>query len=508
MKSAMLPARPFALTLVGVLLLQAAWILAVVPFRGADEHEHAFKAAAVAHGDFARHHEPSPTGWGEYVEVPEELAVAAAPVCAKRPRNGPDCLRRDAERSGFTQVQSSAARYNPAYYAVVGTVARPFSGLTALYVMRTVTAVFCAVLAAIAVTVLLGAARTRAPAIACLIVLAPVFTYATAIVAPNGPEMAAALLLWCCLLRLGLDDPEPGGTVPPHARGLVALSAFAAVVLVTLRTLGPLWCAIIVVVCALVARPGRVRSLLRSAATRWSIVVVAAATAAALGWTLTASTNSLGADPKLPGSAWDYAGQLATRWLRQSVGTFPSRNEFAPPIMYLLFGATALVVFVGFLRLTHRRLLIVWVLLVLVIAAIPITFTVLTWRDAGEVWQGRYGYPILIGLALLGALAWEHAARPLEPHDRTATAGAASASVRPSPAAVYAVAVVMTTVHGFALAGASRRQRLSEPTFDDLDLSAPPRFLLVVLAVFGVAVLIRAALPRPTDTPTDTHSPK
>ena len=41
-----------ALLVLGALVMQAAWILALPPFRGADEFDHAYRAAAVAHGEF------------------------------------------------------------------------------------------------------------------------------------------------------------------------------------------------------------------------------------------------------------------------------------------------------------------------------------------------------------------------------------------------------------------------------------------------------------------------
>src|SRR4051812_17846045 len=44
--------RVAALVLLATLLAQAAWILAVPPFRGMDEFDHAFRAAGVASGQW------------------------------------------------------------------------------------------------------------------------------------------------------------------------------------------------------------------------------------------------------------------------------------------------------------------------------------------------------------------------------------------------------------------------------------------------------------------------
>ena len=62
--------RLFLLIFAGVLAMQSAWVLAVPAFRGMDEHEHAYKAAAVSRGQWNPHVPPSAGGWGGLVQVP------------------------------------------------------------------------------------------------------------------------------------------------------------------------------------------------------------------------------------------------------------------------------------------------------------------------------------------------------------------------------------------------------------------------------------------------------
>ena len=73
--------RLFGAVLLGCVLLQTAWTLAVPTFRGIDEYEHVYKAAAVARGDWSPDHRASPTGWGDVVVVPADLVEAARPSC-------------------------------------------------------------------------------------------------------------------------------------------------------------------------------------------------------------------------------------------------------------------------------------------------------------------------------------------------------------------------------------------------------------------------------------------
>ena len=137
-------------------------------------------------------------------------------------------------------MASAAARYNPAFYWVIGSVAKPWTGAAALYAMRAAAAAMCAAVIAAALAVGSRLSRTTWPVIATIAALTPVTTYSTAMAAPNGLEMAGALLLWCCLLALprALERST-------HATLAIAGATAGAVVLATVRSLGPLWLALI-----------------------------------------------------------------------------------------------------------------------------------------------------------------------------------------------------------------------------------------------------------------------
>ena len=75
-----LAVRRALLVLVGVLIAQAVWIMAVPPFRGSDEVDHVFRAAGVARGQFHLS-QGTPHGRGTLVRVPDDLVEAAQPQC-------------------------------------------------------------------------------------------------------------------------------------------------------------------------------------------------------------------------------------------------------------------------------------------------------------------------------------------------------------------------------------------------------------------------------------------
>ena len=111
--------------LAAVLLMQTAWALVVPPFRGIDEHDHAYKAAAVARGDWSADHEEVAER-SELLAVPGDLVDAATPVCESWPYTRPDnCRPQGPAGDGLVWVSSSAGRYNPVAYYFIGTARGP-----------------------------------------------------------------------------------------------------------------------------------------------------------------------------------------------------------------------------------------------------------------------------------------------------------------------------------------------------------------------------------------------
>jgi hypothetical protein len=246
------PRRAFSSMFVSVLLVQLAWASAVPAFRGLDEFDHAYKAAAVARGQL---YDSGATraGDGRLVSVPRDLVAAARDACTSRPYTGDDsCRPTRTQADGLVTVDSSAAAYNPAYYAVVGTVALKFSGTWALVAMRGATILLCALMLGWAAAVTARWARTGWPFVTMAVGLTPVLLYSTTIVSPNGLQYAGAVLVWSSMLGL-VDDQLPA------RRFLPAVTAGAAVTVAT-HTTGPLWLLLIALTVSLAGSaptPGR-----------------------------------------------------------------------------------------------------------------------------------------------------------------------------------------------------------------------------------------------------------
>lgn len=399
------PARRCALLLVaGIALLEIAWVAVLPPFAGSDEVDHAYRAAAVADGQWVTRAVPDEAR-GLLLHVPEDIVTAAGPDCRSHPASTTETCTGSLveERPGMRSVASGAASYQPVYYAYVGSIADALTGSTALYAMRLASVLLCLVMLLVAA---FAATRSGPWTVFALVATClPTMTYSMAVTAPNGPEMAAATAWWCGLLAW-----RPGSrTASMAAVGL----GLAGGLLCMLRLLGPVFLVLSLglVLLARSAQVARIPGELRRAAL--PVVLVLLGVAAGAGWVLLAS--SYGGPREAEGGA-DLGFAHVVLWALQSIGAFPYRDQMAPLATYVLVG-TVLVLLVG--TALHRargapRAALVMAMVLSV--AVPLLLTWVTLEDRGNIWQGRYGWPLTMGCLLLAG--WVLDERGLTVHPR------------------------------------------------------------------------------------------
>jgi hypothetical protein len=471
--------------LLGSLLLQSAWVLALPPFRGSDEFDHAYRAASVARGEWLPSGQSTSAGRGELLTVPADIVRAAGPVCRSLDYTGEhNCGPAETLPDGRVVVASAASRYNPVFYWVLGTAARPFDGAAALYAMRAVNLLLCSVVLAGAAWVTGRWSRTVWPRLGLVAAVTPVTAYGGAVAAPNALEVAAALGVWTALLGLRRVEGADRGR-------LLVLAGLFAVPLAGLRALGPLWLALVLLLAAawlgprLVAAIARAHPRASAAAAGLALVGVAGGA----GWTLLAGMLSLEDTPG-EGDPWLATAASLPLWLLQSVAAFPLRNERAPMVVY----ATGVLVLGGILVLGllrgGRRDRAVVLLALLVSVGVPFLLQVQAHEAAGPIWQGRYGWPLGAGVLLLAAAAVDR--RPPE-HPLVAAGITCGAGLWVLAHAVGVVGVLLDERRDSPLAG------------DDRWLSLPPA-VVAVLAAGGVVAWAFGAAGRPS-APASTAVP-
>ncbi len=306
-------------------------------------------------------------------------------------------------------VATAAGAYNPAYYVVVGTLARPFGGDAADFVMRAETALLCALLLAWGAALVARWSRSPWPLTAYVVGLTPVFTYSTSIATPNGLTYAGAALVWAAAIEV-----MTARTVRP---GLAVPLAVGSVVILATHSTGPLWLVLIALACAFL---GSFRPLWEGVKARpatWlaSAGVVVVTAALCLTWVRVAhtiSTSGLSADD-VPRMSPGLLTEFNALWLFQQIAVFPTRTEPAPVGVYVIWGLVLLSMMVLLFRVGTGRPRLTGAVLLGLLIAVPTAITLRTYGQIGLSWQGRYTLPVAFGLPLVTALVMERAGRPL-----------------------------------------------------------------------------------------------
>jgi hypothetical protein len=395
-----------------------AWALASPLGAAPDEPSHVITAVAMAHGQFRG--SPITTAQGQDLIAGRggrEGGAASAYRSVTVPQIygtwnwGCDTFQADKPATCRTFAGSDAAAhavtpvmwYPPAYYLVVGTVARVApAGPMAVYVMRFVSVALFAALVASGATSLLRTRRRGLALVGLLVALTPMCFFLGSSVNPSGLEIAAGVSLWCSGAVLAF---EAGEHVDPR---LVARVGCAATVLILARHPGPFWAALIVaLVVALMSPEGRRRVTRARAVRRWA-GVAGVATAGQLAWLAWAQPFN--------GSHTIFRQALTTAdalrgtigaggdWLHQMVGNFGWLDSPAP------FGSVALwLVALGGLVLLAvlfggRRELRVLGLTIAASVLVPIAAATEEARTIGLHWQARYQLPVVVGVPVLAAL--------------------------------------------------------------------------------------------------------
>jgi hypothetical protein len=456
------------------------------PATGIDEFDHAYKASAVSSGHWkpAPTRVPQPLGRGGFIPVRSDVAAAGGPACARLAYTGAfNCRPFRTLGPHSVEIASGVDTYDPVYYAVSGTLARPFHGKGFIYAMRAVGLLACAAAFWLAVYLTMSWARTRWPLAVLILASLPTTVYSTSLAAPNGLHLMSGLVVWSALVAL------LRGTSGSRTTSYASLSCGIAL-LATTHTLGILWIGLIALTLIGYAglRAGVILVRPRSRA-EWAWAGVAAAGILfQLWWVWYARPN----DPShpeygLPGSPWPDIASSVILWPLQAIGAFPLRNDAAPVALYamalVLLGALAVVgarALAGQWRATRMvAIVLFWTI------AVPVGMTYLTYHQFGVAWQGRYGMPYAVGLFLIGAMVLDDRARHLR-----------------RPVIIVGTSLWVAT-HLVGVFGVLSVQRRDHELIKLTGWWNPPDVLILLLGVLACAAWLRAlAVGVPGSDPT------
>ncbi len=400
--------RWLALFFVLMFAAMVGWVVATPIWGSADEYQHAYRAYAAARGALYVKPEAALLGTGGYVDVPlgwkkSQYSIACY---AGHALGNPACLPPLTNDATPVRLPSTAARYNPVYYVLVGLPSLTFSPSRALYGMRLASGALSAFFLAWALSAAMTVRRPRLAASAVLLAITPMVVFLGAAVNPNGLEISAGLACWVCLaLALRLDRGRSRSV-------LLRRAAISACAMVVTRGLSPFWLLVIAVVLVVFLGLRQRAKLLAPDLLKWS-AVVAAAVIGALLWTVLAKALDIG--HLGPPTHYTLAHRLDLAWggfdrqrflVYGYVGNFGWLDTPLPHSILLPYLAVVTVFVASALILGRWRERAGIALLAVAVFAAPIVLDALSWNKVGAgVWQPRYTLPIEVGLVVLAGLA-------------------------------------------------------------------------------------------------------
>jgi hypothetical protein len=384
------PIRAMAGYFIALLVVVTTWAVGIPRFASPDETGHIYKAYGTAHGQLLGNVAPGfPNNLREF-DGPDSLGPPNLQCYNGLPDVPASCATEVSPR-----LISSAARYPPWYYGLVGLPVAATGQTDTVLAYRLVSAALCVALLTLAMCVAKRSLRTDFAALQ-LAAFTPMALFLMASVNPNAIEIAIFAGIWACLTRVIADPQLP-------RRLLILASALSAVV-VLMRPISIVWLAGTVVVVLIGASRQRRRELFSWRLSAWAVAPTAAALEVSWAWAVYARievrddrlTNSLSLSAALRRSVDNWPG-----YFRQTIGVLGWLDTSLPSFVYVAWAAALIVVAVISIRSASPRLLVALTALVAIWLALPLLINGFTNSRAGLTYQGRYSLPILVGLVFL-----------------------------------------------------------------------------------------------------------
>lgn len=397
------PRRAFWFSFVAFFAVAAIWALSNPLMASVDEPAHVVKAAATVRAAEDQSEDGAATGIG-IVELSQlYVQLNGYPGCfAFQPNTTAACqpdLEGDVDAPALTTT--SAMNYNPLYYVVVGLPSLLPGGEHTVYLMRLITAAISALVLALSVRTVAELGARRWLGLAVLLTITPTFVSLVAAVNPQSIEITGAVLLWVSLLAL-LRYPDEALT----SRRLTRL-VIATVLVANARGLGPLWVVIILGLCLLSVPWARTRAVMAHRGAWLAVGLCVAACAAATAWILTADALPEGSGTQgltLAGMLFYTLGRTSL-YIEQLFLAFGWLDVYGPGwTIYLLVAAVGALILAGWAAGKGRDRLVLALAATITILS-PVVLQTMQANKIGYFWQGRYVFPVAIGVLILAGAA-------------------------------------------------------------------------------------------------------
>jgi hypothetical protein len=407
-------------------LLIEVWSLSTPLMASPDEPAHTIKAAAVARGEFfGKPAHPTKRGPSSeiIVRVPENIAsLGAIPGCyATHPTVPASCAPTPGASTREVNITTTAGRYEPLYYAIVGLPSLLWPSNTGIWLMRLVSGLLSALFLASALESAAACKKRRLLVWGVAGAMTPMVVFMAGTINPNGLEASSAICLWASGIALLAEQSVVAD------RRLLARVGISAAVLVQVRGLSPLWLFLIAVSLVILAGRSQLVELSRDRVARIWAAVLALSCGFAAWWLVRYDPLALLPTNHGPAKHAPLTSVIATSigfsdgFVREMIGVVGWLDVPIPAVTYygwlaMIFMLLGLGLFLG-----RRPYVVVLVSLVVLTVVIPIVFEANNAHTLGYVWQGRYGLPLAAGIPLVAAGAVVNGYLTDRMHRRVAT---------------------------------------------------------------------------------------
>ncbi len=392
-------------------LLGTAWSVGTPLMAVPDEPAHVIRAVAVAHGDVVGRDVVTETDDPElenrtdtFFTIPDAYGrVTSLPTCfAFELQQTADCAPElEATDAPDGVANTYTGTYQPLYSALVGWPSRVFDPEPAVHLMRAITAVMCAALAALGFLGVRRADPSGFSLIGYLFALTPSVLFFFGGVNPTSLETAAALAVWGTSLEIFRS-------AGPLTRSAAVRFTIAAVAMAWARPLSAAFLVFIVGTVWLLAGSRARWAELRRDRTVWTVgAITAVSTLAAASWVVWRRAYDSFAGNPWPGLTRADAIRISFEQLwgrvEQMVAVFGWLDTRPPSIVIISWLAVTGALGVGALVVGRARSRLVLIGLLVVIVVEPTVAEMSRAERYGFVWQGRYSLPLAVGLPILAA---------------------------------------------------------------------------------------------------------
>lgn len=382
-------------------MILAAWAIATPIYGGPDEYAHIIRADSLVHGELLGKPIPGQPKTMVAVKSAEIYWTNAVRFgCWPfRSDTTPDCAGAFVGSPRRVTTETSAGRYNPVYYGLVGIPALFSASAKTVYLMRLIAAALSAGLLTLAALALLSRPRASVSLLGPAFAFTPMAAFLAAVVNPSGLEISGAIALWAS--GLVAFDPH----TPRVRRGRAVLVAtLGACALATSRALSVVFVGVIVALVLVAVAVEPRRTILGVRSVRRSALVVLLVSAASVAWVFWAESMTFNPVHRVEGfgNAVRLTFEATGTYVRQMIGLFQWLDTPAPALTYYTWMVAVAVLAVLGLVLSPGRVRLALALAIAVAFLVPFV-QVPTAASTGLIWGGRYTLPLAVGVPILAA---------------------------------------------------------------------------------------------------------